>query len=443
MSKGESEQGLGLPVGWGWREQVGARILEGPGHMGALHLARAHFAGDWQAGDEKSIAVPNRGETLLAAAQREAEAALWRCDGFGVGEVRGARMMLGQQPTIVGADRLFCLMDLPGLWRVIRVPLNSEAIVEVDAVRAPVAPIRIAVGAPDPLGLGVGEHDAPGGEAPCSCGAWHREAVAEPAPLPAGISTLAAMRERHVRGESTTEDDAKIARAWASIARIRDDGSSPDDEPAPREPPAPTDDPGDELPWQSAPDRAAWLMLPVSLVGDETISGPRYNELASVARGLHIRVAELEAANEGLAQIVNARVASPPPGTVAALLAKVEEARHVARSTAASCIAGSVMAYRYDGERDAYEEAARLITATLGAPTPLDRAMAEVCALLPREYPDGATEATRTASSKAALAALDVEEGDIIGARAQMVDAMADLLGALLACDAPATKEPG
>jgi hypothetical protein len=56
-------------------------------------------------------------------------------------------------------------------------------------VRAPVAPIRIAVGAPDPLGLGVGEHDAPGGEAPCSCGAWHREAVAEPAPVPLAALT--------------------------------------------------------------------------------------------------------------------------------------------------------------------------------------------------------------------------------------------------------------
>ena len=41
-------------------------------------------------------------------------------------------------------------------------------------------------------------------------------------------------------------------------------------------------------------------MLPVSLVGDETISGPRYNELASVARGLRDRVAELEEERENL-----------------------------------------------------------------------------------------------------------------------------------------------
>ncbi len=134
--------------------------------------------------------------------------------------------------------------------------------------------------------------------------------------------------------------------------------------------------------------------------------------------------------------------ATPPPGTVAALLAVVDAAAKKAEAVAE--------AREYEAQEPhsigvaaGLREAARLITAALGIPTPLERAMAEVCALLPREYPDGATEATRTASSKAALAALDVEEGDIIGARAQMVDAMADLLGALLACDAPATKEPG
>ena len=333
-----------------------------------------------------------------------------------------------------------------------------------EGVRAPVAPIRIAVGAPDPLGLGVGEHDAPGGAAPCSCGAWHRGAGAEAAPLPlaamtgcdshsvdprAGCAECNAIAEReepsfrtgcaeHLRiwgrgcetcdrlragGEPAPlppkpwreQTDAEQVNATKARARelgfvIRDPR---DKKPMPSEPPAPTDDPGDEPPWQSAPDRAAWLMLPVSLVGNETISGPRYNELASVARGLRARVAELEAE----------RVREPAGHRVAALLADLKRMREEGDG----------------GMREAIEAVGEY----LGAPTPLDLAVGEVCALLPREYPDGATEATRTASSKAALAALDVEEGDIIGARAQMVDAMADLLGALLACDAPATKEPG
>lgn len=33
--------------------------------------------------------------------------------------------------------------------------------------------VTIHAGDPDPLKLGVGQHDMPNGGGPCSCGAWH------------------------------------------------------------------------------------------------------------------------------------------------------------------------------------------------------------------------------------------------------------------------------
>lgn len=482
-SKSEcGEQGRGLPVGWGWREQVGARILEGPGHMGALHLARAHFAGDWQAGDEKSIAVPNRGETLLAAAQREAEAALWRVDGFGVGEVRGLRvgLHLDTVTDLIDTRCPVALLSLPGEWCVTRAQ-PVEGGVEVDAVRAPAEPIRIAVGAPDPLGLGVGEHDAPGG-GPCSCGAWHRAPVAEPAPL---SKTGPSCKWELCRAPLSSPPRPGCG---ARHHHDADDAA----EPAPREPSAPTD----ADPPRPLPDRAAWLLHPVSSTGRETIAASQYEELRAEAVALRARVAELEEeladkerhlstqreraedAEEEVAELTATLEATPPPGTVAALLAVVDritfdapddkpngpaeeaidslcalldpeafpymaDANVARRVRALNGLMAKLCTASADDCRD-LRVAAEGVRATLGAPTPLDRAVAEVCALLPREYPEdphGLPVLRARRKLDAALA--DLGEGDVLGARVSIADAAADLLAGMLACDADATKEPG
>ncbi len=344
-----------------------------------------------------------------------------------------------------------------------------------EGVRAPVAPIRIAVGAPDPLGLGVGEHDAPGG-GPCSCGAWHGAPVAEPAPLPTGF-------------------DALQASTRAVLATMREEGEAAqrfvNGEPAPCEPSAPTDDPGELarllpglLDLARARIKALTIPGPPPLnLASESIKLARACELLLGERErltderdalrtdldrlrverrcdadarvgtLRARVAELEAANaravsvaesqivrerEGLVDYMHehhrdayeahpgksteeiavevmkgqaARLATleatPPPGTVAALLAKVEEARAVNDA--------ALFPERAKG----LETAARLITATLGAPTPLDRAV-------------GPADITITITAPAELlASLGV------------FDALRKAGYEIGACDAPATKEPG
>lgn len=74
--------------------------------------------------------------------------------------------------------------------------------------------------------------------------------------------------------------------------------------------------------------------------------------------------------------------ATPPPGTVAALLLKVEEAANDSvRRLSRRSLENAMFA-------DGLREAARLIIATLGAPSALDRAAAEVCAVRLTGAPD-------------------------------------------------------
>jgi hypothetical protein len=286
----------------------------------------------------------------MAAARDAAESAMWRVDGFGVGEVRGLVLQTSERALRRWALKTGAieLPGKPGKWSVTAVR-PVEGGVEVDAVRAP---SLFDLGIPASASAEI-ERMADG-----------RAPVAESAPLPTDPRCDACVT-CDCPGSCAVDEDGLCIHCGGTPSEIAARFGTPHSvaeckvgkgEPAPAA--------SDEPPQQPAPDRAAWLMLPVSLVGAETISGPRYNELASVARGLRARVAELEAANEGLAQIVNARAAAPPPGTVAALLRAVEDAR-----------ATHTGGWFEQGYLEAMREAARLIAATLGAPTPLDRAV--------------------------------------------------------------------
>ena len=97
-------EGRGLPVGWAWSYFHGvaslAKIDGGP------RIAEATPDGHWALGTASAYsATPRPGETLLAAAQAAAEAALWACDGYGTGEARGRFVAHGQG------------FGLPGRWR--------------------------------------------------------------------------------------------------------------------------------------------------------------------------------------------------------------------------------------------------------------------------------------------------------------------------------------
>lgn len=286
--------------------------------------------------------------------------------------------------------------------------------------------------------------------------------------------------------------------------------------PLPREPPAPTGDPGAELaellggidddiemvtelryqrqrssPIQRvartcklllrereqltreaprpSPDRAAWLLHPVSATGRQTIAASQYEELRAEAVALRARVAELEeerarmadvirgatalrnvlgdrahAAERRVAELTSAHAAlvelherEPEPGgaRVAGLLDTLSNA---ARNLKSASDRGGP-AYEV-GSYDAYVTAARLVREHLGAPTPLDLAVGEVCAMLPREYPHEdplPIGYVRRVRAKLGVVGASILEGDHDGARVQTIDAIADLLAGMLACDAP------
>jgi hypothetical protein len=116
--------------------------------------------------------------------------------------------------------------------------------------------------------------------------------------------------------------------------------------------------------------RARVAELEAALAG---MRGERDDERV-ISQGWEVKAEEAE-------QRVAALEATPPPGTVAALLAKVEEARDTARDKRGDHDGESPMAYRYEGMRDAFDIAAGMVRATLGAPTPLDRAVVELVAM--------------------------------------------------------------
>ena len=138
--KGEQDR-PGLPAGWGWD----GNFLDKPGMRGD-YIARAENDGSWaifRRGPGGPIAegtaTPRPGETLLTAAQRETEEALWRCDGFGVGEVRGLVIDAPLYAMMDGAREhsrwVSFAPDLPGLWCVAAVR-HVPGGVEVDARKA-------------------------------------------------------------------------------------------------------------------------------------------------------------------------------------------------------------------------------------------------------------------------------------------------------------------
>jgi hypothetical protein len=153
-----------------------------------------------------------------------------------------------------------------------------------------------------------------------------------------------------------------------------------------------------------------------------------------ISQGWEVKAEEAE-------QRVAALEATPPPGTVAALLAKVEEARDTARDKRGDHDGESPMAYRYEGMRDAFDIAAGMVRATLGAPTPLDRAVVELVAMDTR----GLLRADIT------IAGMLVQIGEHVAAweehphtaRDTLCNIARVALAGMLACDALATKEPG
>lgn len=145
-----SDVGTGdLPAGWGWESDIDGRArLAGPIDGSRIAVATAFPGGGWRAGvsSRHNVATPRPGESLLAAAQRCAVAALWRRDGFGVGEVRGLPVPLTvadaialTAETALPADVAHCerptpLPGLAGLWRLHALRVVGDG-VEVDARR--------------------------------------------------------------------------------------------------------------------------------------------------------------------------------------------------------------------------------------------------------------------------------------------------------------------
>lgn len=390
-SKGS--EGRGLPRGWGWRatrvDPRAMRLMPIDAHSASdLEIAFAYQDGTWTIYEVKAGgALIGEGGGLggLAAAQAAAEAALWRCDGFGVGEVRGlplpAILPYKQTPT--------ALPGLAGLWRVTRWALASIGEgVEVDAVRAPVPARCPACGAILPA-TGIGCE---------SCG-WMGE------PLP-GDDERAPV-EPATREPSVPTDDDELARLLRGP-----DGARLDDDIATVRNHAPEIWSGTrehvlrvaracELllaerermarePQRPSPDRAAWLLHPVSSTGRQTIAASQYDELRGEAVALRARVAELEAelsaervlSDEAFRACIPLRgrvamheekiaelTATPPPGKVAALLARVEAEAVPDRSTWRDYTRG-------------LNKAADIIRATL-TPSPLDGVVADVLALAP------------------------------------------------------------
>lgn len=278
-SKSESSEGRGLPVGWGWRPPTTdthawlGRDDDKP--EDAIAVARS--SGHWTVFRDRSTRIiaeghakPCDGEDATNVAQREAEAALWRVDGFGVGEVRGYLFTSHARPdleTSMASGAPIHLACLAGVWRVTAVrPVDGG--VEVDAMRLPVAPEHADgcayyfADAADAESLcncrGTSPHVTvePGKPLPVSFSGLRAAGyeVAEPAPLPlaamtgcdshsvtprAGCAECNAIAEREDPTFTTgCPDHPRIwDRACATCEALLC-GNAP--EPAPREPPAPT-----------------------------------------------------------------------------------------------------------------------------------------------------------------------------------------------------------
>ena len=109
-----------LPAGWGWRtrreedDPYPLRVLASEQASAREWIAEAHGDGRWFVHESESEdataeiakgrATPRPGESLSAAAQREAESALWARDGFGVGEVYGARLAMAREIATGAVD---------------------------------------------------------------------------------------------------------------------------------------------------------------------------------------------------------------------------------------------------------------------------------------------------------------------------------------------------
>lgn len=149
----ETSKGSGLPATYAWRPMGiddGIEVLARDDREDGV--AGANIRGRWWTVPRGSRARPSGtaiqrpGESLLVAAQREAVAALWRRDGFGVGEVRGLPVPLTvadaialTAETALPADVAHCerptpLPGLAGLWRLHALRVVGDG-VEVDARR--------------------------------------------------------------------------------------------------------------------------------------------------------------------------------------------------------------------------------------------------------------------------------------------------------------------
>ena len=228
---GKGGEGRGLPVGveWHYVEGTGGallRLIKDPDDI--LAAARADGTWDaWGAGVSRRIranvhAQRRPDETLLAAAQREAEAALWARDGFEVGEVRGRFVAHGQG------------FGLPGDWRTkaVRAAPGGH---DVDAVRVEAAaePAPIVEAGPfcewDLCRAPLSGPPRPG------CGSPYQHNADDDGPPP--LDAPPAPATKPWREMSDAEQiDATKARARQLGFVIRDPR---DDKPAPREPPAP------------------------------------------------------------------------------------------------------------------------------------------------------------------------------------------------------------
>ena len=464
---GKGGEGRGLPVGveWHYVEGTGGallRLIKDPDDI--LAAARADGTWDaWGAGVSRRIranvhAQRRPDETLLAAAQREAEAALWARDGFGVGEVRGRFVAIAFEEAehFVLFSAPVSLPGLPGLWRLTAAREHDGARVEVDAVKVPL--YRCAGSACPGLPYRASEHAHP---VACVGEEGGVEVDAVRAPVPARCPACGAILPATGIGCESC--------GWMGEPLPGDDERAPV-EPATCEPSVPTDD--DELArllpglaediertrvvlgrdgdacWHRTA-RACELLLAERAVLARSFGDALKRE--DRAFGLRVafeqgrateraRIAELEAAlaaekeahqachaervryHDTAARLEAERLAAsatPPPHTVAALLARVEAEAVPDRSTWRDYTRG-------------LNKAADIIRATL-TPSPLDGVVAEVCAL-PAEMP---TFYASVDSVEDGLHAVDMLIGDHELPRRDRLARIARVaLAGMLACDA-------
>ena len=202
-------EGSGLPVGFAWEDYVDGRSrLVGTITGERITLATAFPNGGWRAGvsSAHNVTKPRASETLLAAAQREAEAALWRAGAFGWG------LCSAHQVPVEGCH----VCDL-GTFTSLPVAepapiVEAGPFCEWDLCRAPLS------GPPRP-----------------GCGSPYQHNADDDGPPP--LDAPPAPATKPWREMSDAEQiDATKARARQLGFVIRDPR---DDKPAPREPPAP------------------------------------------------------------------------------------------------------------------------------------------------------------------------------------------------------------